>query len=246
MRGAAPVLLVASLLAACGAPAAGPSSGTSERSTPDTRLSNHSVYRPELHFADGRTQMAGVAFVLDAGDGRRFVATSGHLARNLRKGSDLKQITLLNNQSGSADGVVSTLAGSPGATFDGLDYSTDVALLNAPGLADAGSPFVPARGNARVGDEVEIVACPADRSARDVRLRGRVEGSDGSLLRVRLDSAVDARGFAGAPIVLVQTGELAGMVQTVSGGVALATPATAIQRFADGGGKAPIPVSDWK
>ena len=169
VRGAAFAIWVALAMSACAASPSSPS--PSPAAPPDApSVPARIVYRPELRFSDGRTRWAGVAFLLDTGGGQNVIATSGHLARNLQKGAELVTIRLLDNATGAAVAEVESLAGPPGATFDGLDYSTDVAMLNVRGAAANGPAFTPAGENARVGDVVEITACPPDRMWRRVSM----------------------------------------------------------------------------
>jgi hypothetical protein len=203
-----------------------------------------------MRFADGREPAGGVAFIVSGAAPRAI--TSSHLVLNLAKTSTLAKLDLADAKSGAVEASATELAASPGAGFDGFDYSDDVAVLDLDRVPAGAAVFDLAAERPKPGDAAEIVACPADRSASEVSVRGTVIYAGADRVEVDVDPTVNARGFAGAPVVSWKTGKVVGIVQNAVGrngrGLLLATPAEALRAAVERADRpgAKVPLERWR
>lgn len=203
--------------------------------------------RLQIKYTPQRLVTGGVAFAVDA-PGGPIVLTSAHIVATMSKGKKLESVAIV-------DGVtrepLCTMLGVvwAGSTFVGFDLSKDVTALAVEGLSPSVTRLKLAVDRPRVGAHVRILGIPSDGSTAQVAIDGVVTVATSLRHEVDIDPSVKGRGLAGSPIVLVETGQVIGVVQAVTAkqgrAFIMATPTEAFLRNIPTTKPVPQPITVW-
>lgn len=250
-KGQVTLALIAALVAvACSSPQQVAAPPAESARPPSARPSGRIAFRPRLSFSDGRSSLAGVAFLVE-GSSPLAVASSHVVLASLKK-STLTKFELADAATRETVAAATGLAVEAGPPMDGFDFSTDFSILMLDRVPPGATPLALSAERARIGDEVEIVACPTDGSSPEVVLDGTVTISNSTRMEVHFAPMGQTRGFTGSPILLRRTGRVVGVLQTVSVTRSLAlgraTPAEAIapKLARANAATVPLPLDRWK
>jgi hypothetical protein len=188
------------------------------------------VLRVRLHYAGGRTMTGGVAFIVSTGIGKAVAVTSWHLAPRNSKGARLARFEVLDPLRAEAVAAGTGLVGRSGATFKTFDFSRDLALVALDRVPE--TAHLEIAPPPRTGQRILLLTLgPSDKSEQ-LAVTGRVVEADPQRTTVELDTAVDARGISGSPIVDATTGKLVAITQVrvdrAATPILFATPAPAL------------------
>jgi hypothetical protein len=223
-------LLAALVAAACTQPPQVAAPPAEALRPPSARPAGRIAFRPRLSFSDGRSSLAGVAFLVE-GPSPLAVASS-HVVLAALKKTSLTKFELADASTRETVANAKGLAVPAGPPMDGYDFSTDFSIIMLDSMPAGATPLALATERAQIGDEVEVVACPADGSSPEIVMDGKVTVATATRIEVQFEPIGQVRGFSGAPILSRRTGRLVGILQTATAGGALAlgraTPAESI------------------
>lgn len=203
--------------------------------------------RLQMKYLPQRTVTGGVAFAVDA-PGGPIVLTSAHIVATMSKGKKLESVSIVDGV--SREPLCRTLGVVwAGSAFVGFDYSKDVTALAVDGLSPAVARLKLATARPAIGARVRILGVPSDGSSSQVAIDGIVTVATSLRHEVDIDPNVKGRGLAGSPIVLVETGEVVGIVQAVTAkqgrAFVIATPTEAFIRNVPASKPSAQPITTW-
>ncbi len=203
--------------------------------------------RLQIKYTPERTVTGGVAFAVDA-PGGPIVITSAHIVATMGKGKKLESVTIVDGV--TREPLCRTLGVVwAGTSFEGFDFSKDVTALAVDGLPDSVSRLRLSADRPALGARVHILGIPSDGSTSQIAIDGVVTVATSVRYEVDIDPSVKGRGLAGSAIVLVDTGQVIGVVQAVTAkqgrAFVIATPAEAFLKLLPASKPAVQPISVW-
>lgn len=203
--------------------------------------------RLQIKYTPERTVTGGVAFAVDA-PGGPIVITSAHIVATMSKGKKLESVAIVDGV--TREPLCRTLGVVwAGTAFEGYDFSKDVTALAVDGLPDSVSRLRLAADRPALGAKVRILGVPSDGSSAQIAIDGVVTVATSVRYEIDIDPAVKGRGLAGSAIVLVDSGQVIGVVQAVTAkqgrAFVIATPSEAFLKLLPTAKPAVQPISVW-
>lgn len=203
--------------------------------------------RLQIKYLPQRTVTGGVAFAVDA-PGGPIVITSAHLVATMSKGKKLESVAIVDGV--TREPLCKTLGVIwAGTSFMGFDYSKDVTALAVEGLPDSIARLKLATVRPQLGARVRILGIPSDGSTTQFVIDGVVTVATSLRHEVDIAGTVKGRGLAGSPIVLVDTGQVVGIVQAVTAkqgrAFVIATPTEAFIKLLPTAKPEVQPIKTW-
>jgi hypothetical protein len=203
--------------------------------------------RLQIKYTPERTVTGGVAFAVDA-PGGPIVITSAHIVATMSKGKKLDSVAIVDGV--TREPLCKTLGVVwAGTAFEGFDFSKDITALAVDGLPDSVTRLRIATDRPALGARVRILGVPSDGSSAQIAIDGVVTVATSVRYEIDIDPSVKGRGLAGAAIVLVDTGQVVGVVQAVTAkqgrAFVIATPAEAFLKLLPASKPVVRPISVW-
>ena len=203
--------------------------------------------RLQIKYTPERTVTGGVAFAVDT-PGGLVVITSAHIVATMSKGKKLESVAIVDGV--TREPLCKTLGVIwAGKAFEGFDYSKDVTALAVDGLPESVARLKLATERPKLGARVRILGIPSDGSSAQIAIEGVVTVATSLRHEVDIDMSTKGRGLAGSAIVLVDTGQVVGVVQAVTAkqgrAFVIATPTEAFLKLLPTAKPEVQPISTW-